>query len=101
MSEEHMSNGAEDWPEEFETLLRRHCRLVPENRAIDADALLPALGVDSLEVIELIVSIEDTFELTMPADLLTPEVFLSARSVWRHVSGLLAGSAHLDVSRPS
>jgi acyl carrier protein len=78
-----------EWPAEFETLLRRHCRLAPPGAPIDPDELLINLGVDSLEVVELIVAIEDTFDLTIPQEALTPAVFATAASVWQMVSGLL------------
>jgi acyl carrier protein len=77
------------WPDEFETLLRRHCRFLEPDAEIDPDALLTSLGVDSIEVVEMIVLLEDLFGFTFPHEALTPEVFASAGSIWRTVRPLI------------
>ncbi|MEU4792137.1 phosphopantetheine-binding protein [Micromonospora tulbaghiae] len=82
-----------DWPPEFDALLRRHCRLVGTDAPIRPDALLVTLGMDSLEVVEFIVAIEDAFDLVIPQEMLTPEVFGTPSSVWRTVADLRAGVA--------
>src|ERR1700728_1703919 len=52
------------WPQEFDDLLRSHCRFVGPGTEIDPGASLPELGMDSLEVVELIVELEDCFAFT-------------------------------------
>ena len=79
-----------DWSDEFEELIRRHCQLLPAGAPLDGDAALTSLGMDSLEVVEFIVSIEDTFDLTIPEELLTPQVFATTNTIWRAVDRLCA-----------
>jgi acyl carrier protein len=77
-----------DWPDEFDVILRRHCQLDDADAPIDPDAMLTALGMDSMEVVEFIVSIEDAFDLTIPQELLTPQTFATPGTVWNMVAGL-------------
>jgi len=74
----------------FDALLRRHCRLVAPGSPIDPDALLATLGVDSLEVVEMIVAIEDEFDLAIPQEMLTPEVFATPATIWQAIGELSA-----------
>lgn len=73
------------WPAEFEQILRRHCPLADPARPIDAGASLALLGMESFEVLAMIVDIEDTFELTVPDTMLTGDQFATASSVWECV----------------
>lgn len=90
-----------NWSQDFDDLLRGHCRLLEAGDAIASDAPLSLLGIDSLEVIELIVEIEDRFSFSVPDSLLTPEIFASPGSIWRAISPLIAnqedtsGGSHL------
>jgi len=77
------------WPPDFENLIRTHCRFLSDDTPIDGDVLLTAMGADSLQIVELIVGIEDTFDLILPQSVLTPEVFATPAAIWRAVSVLL------------
>lgn len=81
------------WPAEFEALIRAHCTNLTGDAPIDGDALLTSLGMDSLEVVEFIVAIEDTFDLSLPPEVLTPQVFATPHSVWEAIDGLCRGRA--------
>lgn len=74
------------WPQEFDDLLRSHCRFVGPGTEIDPGASLPELGMDSLEVVELIVELEDCFAFTFPESLLTPQVFATPGTIWEAIS---------------
>ena len=50
---------------------------------IDPDLSLASLGVDSLDIIELIVQIEGEFDMEIPPDRVTPETFSTPASIWR------------------
>jgi len=81
------------WPAEFDSLLRRHCRYVDANMEITGDTTLSMLGMDSLAVVEFILGIEETFQLTVPEELLTPAVFATTSTVWTAIAPLVpAGS---------
>lgn len=78
------------WPPKFETVIRAHCRLLPAGAEIASDRLLTDLGVDSLQVVELIVALEDAFDVTLPQRILTPEVFATPASIWTALSPIVA-----------
>lgn len=76
-------------PARFEQLVRSRCRLAEPDLPLDPSRTLVQLGVDSLEVVDLIVDIEDTYHLQMPEELLTPEVFTSPATIWQALRGLV------------
>jgi acyl carrier protein len=65
----------------FERAVRPRCRLLEPTEALDMRASLVSLGVDSLEVVELIITLEEEFEIQIPQHLLTPETFATLGSV--------------------
>jgi acyl carrier protein len=75
------------WTPEFEYLLRRHCNFVAPQEAIDPDARLAALGVDSLTFLGLIVEIEARFSVAVPDTMLVEENDTPA-GLWRLVADL-------------
>ncbi|WP_271221616.1 phosphopantetheine-binding protein [Streptosporangium carneum] len=77
-------------PESFTTLLRRHCRELPPERALTEDLSLVELGVDSLQVVELIMAIEDRFGIEFPEELLVPESFASPGALWNVLEKLVS-----------
>ncbi|MCC2321242.1 phosphopantetheine-binding protein [Cellulomonas xiejunii] len=66
--------------------------LVGPDGVLQHDTDLAALGIDSLTVVRLMVTIEDTFEVTIPDDLIGFEIFSSPGVLWDVVSGLLEES---------
>jgi len=67
----------------LEQILRAHARFLAAGADIDPDLSLASLGVDSLDIIELVVQIEDTFDVEIPPDRVTPETFSTPASIWR------------------
>ena len=80
----------EIWSAEFEDVLRRHCRFVTVGTTIAPEASLTELGMDSLQVVELIVDLEDCFEFCIPEPLLTPEVFAGPATIWEAIGPLVS-----------
>lgn len=85
-----------DLPPELDTLLRKHCRLLAPGAPLDPEALLVSMGVDSLEVIELIVALEDAFGITIPSEMLNPQTFATPATIWRAVEGMRSAGRALD-----
>jgi len=83
-------------PAEFESLVRERCRLLDAADALDPDTPLTALGVDSIEVVELVVGIETEYGLEIPGALLVPEVFVTPASIWDAISPLIAPDRAAD-----
>jgi acyl carrier protein len=46
--------------------------------------------MDSLQVVELIVDLEDCFEFCIPEPLLTPEVFAGPATIWKAIGPLVS-----------
>ena len=70
------------WTARFDGVLRRHCRLAAADHEIDPQRPLAALGINSLDIVELILDLEEMLGLQFPQDRLTPEAFASPQSVW-------------------
>jgi acyl carrier protein len=70
------------WSTQFEHVLRMHSRFISSDNAIDPDVSLAKLGVDSLEIAELIALIEDEFNIQIPLERLTPDSFATPRMTW-------------------
>jgi acyl carrier protein len=43
---------------------------------------LAALGIDSLAIVDLIVALEESLDIRIPTDLLTPEAFATIGALW-------------------
>ncbi|MGI5239093.1 phosphopantetheine-binding protein [Dactylosporangium sp. CA-139066] len=77
----------------FEDLLRPHLVLLDESATIVPDLELREVGVDSLALIELLVAVEDAYDLEFPDDLLTADTFRTPASLWTIISVLRERSA--------
>ena len=60
-----------------------HARFLADGIDIDPDLSLASLGVDSLDLIELVIQIEGKFGMEIPPDQVTPETFSTPASIWR------------------
>jgi acyl carrier protein len=60
-----------------------------EANELKLDSRLADLGVDSISLLQLIVQLEEAFDLSLPDDAFSPETFESVESLWRVVSSLL------------
>jgi acyl carrier protein len=56
-------------------LLRPFLRLLPPNQTLPVDAELGKLGLDSLQSIDLLMALEQEFELKIPDEKITVESF--------------------------
>jgi diaminopimelate decarboxylase len=81
------------WDAGFEAAVRPHLRRLGAGAPIPPDTELRALGLDSLALIELLVAIEDAFELEFPDELLTAQTFRTPATLWAAVDALRTGTA--------
>jgi acyl carrier protein len=77
--------------EKFEQLLRRHLRLVAADEPIPFEASLVSIGLDSIGTINLLLDIEETFSISLPGALLTPETFQTRATLENVVATLVEG----------
>jgi acyl carrier protein len=83
----------------LERILRVHARFLAAGADIDPDLPLASLGVDSLDIIELVVQLEDAFDVEIPPDRVTPETFSTPASIWRLLRQLDPNLAASESSR--
>jgi acyl carrier protein len=72
---------------EFEAILQRQLPL--SEAGLPLDVPLADLGLDSLGTVRLVMAIEDGLRISIPDDLLIPETFATANTLWKVISGLL------------
>jgi acyl carrier protein len=83
-------------PADFEKLLRTRCTLLAESDPIDPDAPLWTLGVESIDLLGLIVDLETAYQLVFSDDLLVTATFDTAAAVWQAVQDLMAAESPHD-----
>ncbi|WP_329223593.1 phosphopantetheine-binding protein [Streptomyces sp. NBC_01485] len=75
----------------FTELLRSSLKLADRDAdAITPDTELRKIGLDSMQAIELLFSIEDTFGISLPDDELNDTTFATAGSLWRAIAAQLS-----------
>ncbi|MGW4162032.1 phosphopantetheine-binding protein [Streptomyces sp. NPDC004788] len=72
---------------EFEGMLRPFLKYAGEQE-LTAESKLRELGLDSMQEIELLFAIEDTFGVQLPDELLTETTFATAGNLWQAISDL-------------
>ncbi|MGW0411557.1 phosphopantetheine-binding protein [Streptomyces collinus] len=78
----------------FAELLRPFVKLAgPGEITITPDTDLRRLGVDSMQAIELLFSLEDTFGIALPDEEMNDATFATAGSLWQAVSRQLPDRA--------
>jgi diaminopimelate decarboxylase len=79
------------WDAEYEKLLRA---VLPRLGATVApDASLRIAGLDSLATVDLLVRLEEYYGVSIPDELLTPDVFSTPLTLWSAVGELLVSAA--------
>lgn len=73
---------------QFSQMLRSHLKYIKPDAELTPDALLKPLGLDSMAAVDLLLDIEDNYNVTMPDRYLTEETFSTARALWQAVDQL-------------
>ena len=61
-------------------------RFLEPDQRLDMDQSLAVAGLDSMNAVELLLELEDTFGFIMPDEHLLDETFSTARTLWEAVS---------------
>lgn len=77
------------WEPRFEDALRPCLAVEASDGVLEPSTSLRELGLDSLKTVELVVRIEDEFDVIFPDEALTFETFATPRALWAVVEGLL------------
>lgn len=86
----------EEWDERFESVLRPTLPDLASGVALPPDASLLDLGLDSMNMISLLVALEDEYEVSIPENRLTLETFSTARTLSMIVDELVNEKQLLD-----
>lgn len=66
----------------FINIIRQHLKYLAPEAALDPDAELRSLGLDSMAAVNLMLDLEDEFEVLLPDSHLIAEAFRTTRSLW-------------------
>ena len=80
------------WPKKFEETLLLHLPYADDSVVLTADLSLADHGLGSIEMIGLLISIEEIFEIKLPDSVLAPETFATPATLWRSLSAVLPAS---------
>ncbi len=88
-----------DWDDRFPTLLREHLPEFPEGAGLESDTDLAAAGLDSVQLISLVMALESEYGVTFADEYFSSDTFATAGAVWRAVQELRSGKQELPQSR--
>lgn len=66
---------------ELERVIRSYCSMDDEAQLIDFDTPMALLGIQSAQIVSLMLELEATFMTEFPNEFFTPEVFATPRSL--------------------
>jgi acyl carrier protein len=69
----------------FSDVLRPHLPFLGEDQRLVEQDQLRDLGLNSMQAIEVLFAVEDTYGVSLPDDQLNDETFASAGSLWHAV----------------
>jgi acyl carrier protein len=78
-----------EWTGAFEKVLREHLPLLAPDHPLTSGAKLAQLGLDSLGTVQLLISLEDEFQVSIPDEMLTPAVFATPDAIWAALDELM------------
>ncbi|UED82978.1 phosphopantetheine-binding protein [Streptomyces profundus] len=84
-----------DIPRTFRATLVAHLPYASGEELAPSDDLA-ALGLDSMGVVQLLTSLEETFGLDLPDELITEETFETVGSLWEAVGGVIPAERFAD-----
>jgi acyl carrier protein len=76
------------WNEQFEGLLRAHLPFLPADEELGPELDLREFGLDSLGVVDLLVSLETEFRVRLTDDVLSMDTFATPGVLWETVDGI-------------
>lgn len=79
----------EQLSEKLLTILCTHLKFADDPQSISANKRLDELGLDSMGAINLLLDLEDSFEISFPDYLLTEETFRTAGTLSQAVQSLI------------
>ncbi|MDG4830679.1 condensation domain-containing protein [Solwaraspora sp. WMMD1047] len=84
------TGGHQPWDDEFERLLRAVLPALPDDAELTADAELAVLGLNSLSTVELLISLEHLYDVSIPGGRLVLDMFETPATLWEGLNRLRA-----------
>lgn len=76
------------WDKQFENMLRQYLFFLSADQELRPDLDLREFGLDSLGVVDLLVSLESTYGVQMTDDLLSMDTFKTPALLWNTLSSI-------------
>jgi nodulation protein F len=70
------------WNEKFEVLLRAHLPFLPDDQELRPELDLREFGLDSMGVVDLLVSLESEYCIRLTDDILSMDTFATPGVLW-------------------
>ncbi|HEY2240654.1 MAG TPA: acyl carrier protein [Streptosporangiaceae bacterium] len=71
------------WDEQFEALVRSHLPFLPPGGELAPDLDMRQFGLDSLGVVDLLVSLENTYGIRLTDEVLSMDTFETPAVLWQ------------------
>jgi|GEM_PF-2144344 len=78
------------WNEQFEALLRAQLPFLPDDEELRPELDLREFGLDSLGVVDLLMTLEAEYCVRLTDDILSMETFATPGTLWAALAGLQA-----------
>jgi diaminopimelate decarboxylase len=74
------------WDDTFEAMLRGALRLLPADEELRPDLSTATAGLDSLAAVELLIRIEETYDIAVSEELLELDSFATPGALWKLIT---------------
>jgi acyl carrier protein len=86
------------WDEQFEALLRSFLPFLPADEELRPELALREFGLDSLGVVDLLVSLESAYDIQLADDHLCMDTFSTPAVLWDALSEIQVSHPRSEVS---
>ena len=87
-----------DWDDRYPALLRENLPELPDGDTLESDTDLAAAGLDSVQLISLVMALETEYGVTFADEYFSSDTFATAGAVWRAVQELRNEKSELPQS---
>lgn len=77
-----------DWDDRYPVLLRENLPEFPDDAALESDTDLVEAGLDSVQLISLVMALEAEYGVTFADEYFSSDTFATAGAVWQAVQEL-------------
>jgi acyl carrier protein len=88
-----------DWDDRYPALLRENLPEFPDGATLEPDTDLAAAGLDSVQLISLVMALEAEYDVTFADEYFSSTTFATAGAVWQVIQELRSEKKELPQSR--